>query len=146
MCKMQQVHEGVQVWKHCGQVVLTVWHEEGEWNVHKTKHIRYNSWLLQITVTVLEIIFVTWYYAEVIRERNWIGVQAGEKYCVGLDANLPRSDDWACLNASLKKCEAKGNLQKWTSVNVGEEMQYKALCKGTVGIWWKCKKDGGKYT
>jgi len=38
-------------------------------------------------------------------------------------------------NASLKKYEAKGNLQKWKRKNVEAEMRYKALCKGTVGIW-----------
>ena len=58
--------------------------------------IRHDSWLLQSKVTVLEIMLVTWYYAEVTSQSNLKRVQAGETYRMWLDADLPRSDDWMC--------------------------------------------------
>jgi len=42
------------------------------------------------------------------------------------------------LNARLKKYEAKGNLQKWTRVNVGQELRYKVqwvLGEVQEGCW-----------
>jgi hypothetical protein len=45
-------------------------------------------------------------------------------------------------NASLKKYEATEILQKWTRLNLGEEMQYRALCKRTAGIRWSARMQG----